>query len=133
MRAPFVNGHSVIPTGGHRFSPVAAICSPRWRPSFLPALVSQAGGQNLQVVIGLQDLSQARARWAPTRPTGSSPCSEPSWSSTASRSTHRPARLRPLAYGTSTRGTHPRSHPMPERDSRKPPRKLLWQFLASSL
>jgi type IV secretory pathway TraG/TraD family ATPase VirD4 len=29
----------------------------------LPALVSQAGGQNLQVVIGLQDLSQARTRW----------------------------------------------------------------------
>jgi type IV secretory pathway TraG/TraD family ATPase VirD4 len=29
----------------------------------LPALVSQAGGQSLQVVIGLQDLSQARARW----------------------------------------------------------------------
>jgi type IV secretion system protein VirD4 len=29
----------------------------------LPALVSQAGGQNLQVMIGLQDLSQARARW----------------------------------------------------------------------
>ncbi len=29
----------------------------------LPALVSQAGGQGLQVVIGLQDLSQARTRW----------------------------------------------------------------------
>ena len=29
----------------------------------LPALVSQAGGQHLQVVIGLQDLSQARTRW----------------------------------------------------------------------
>jgi type IV secretory pathway TraG/TraD family ATPase VirD4 len=29
----------------------------------LPALISQAGGQNLQVVIGLQDLSQARTRW----------------------------------------------------------------------
>ncbi len=29
----------------------------------LPALVSQAGGQRLQVMIGLQDLSQARARW----------------------------------------------------------------------
>jgi type IV secretion system protein VirD4 len=29
----------------------------------LPTLVSQAGGQNLQVVIGLQDLSQARTRW----------------------------------------------------------------------
>lgn len=29
----------------------------------LPALVSQAGGQNLQVMIGLQDLSQARTRW----------------------------------------------------------------------
>jgi type IV secretion system protein VirD4 len=29
----------------------------------LPALVSQAGGQNLQVAIGLQDLSQARNRW----------------------------------------------------------------------
>jgi type IV secretory pathway TraG/TraD family ATPase VirD4 len=29
----------------------------------LPALVSQAGGQSLQVVIGLQDLSQARSRW----------------------------------------------------------------------
>ncbi len=29
----------------------------------LPALVSQAGGQNLQVAIGLQDLSQARTRW----------------------------------------------------------------------
>ncbi|MGH2904481.1 MAG: type IV secretory system conjugative DNA transfer family protein [Solirubrobacteraceae bacterium] len=29
----------------------------------LPALASQAGGQNLQIVIGLQDLSQARARW----------------------------------------------------------------------
>jgi type IV secretory pathway TraG/TraD family ATPase VirD4 len=30
----------------------------------LPALVSQAGGQNLQVMIGLQDLSQARTRWS---------------------------------------------------------------------
>jgi len=29
----------------------------------LPALVSQAGGQSLQVVVGLQDLSQARTRW----------------------------------------------------------------------
>ncbi len=29
----------------------------------LPALVSQAGGQNLQVIAGLQDLSQARTRW----------------------------------------------------------------------
>jgi type IV secretion system protein VirD4 len=29
----------------------------------LPSLVSQAGGQGLQVMIGLQDLSQARARW----------------------------------------------------------------------
>jgi type IV secretory pathway TraG/TraD family ATPase VirD4 len=29
----------------------------------LPALVSQAGGQSLQVLIGLQDLSQARTRW----------------------------------------------------------------------
>jgi type IV secretory pathway TraG/TraD family ATPase VirD4 len=29
----------------------------------LPALVSQAGGQNLQILIGLQDLSQARTRW----------------------------------------------------------------------
>ncbi len=33
----------------------------------LPALVSQAGGQNLQVVIGLQDLSQARTRWGTGR------------------------------------------------------------------
>lgn len=29
----------------------------------LPALVSQAGGQGLQVLVGLQDLSQARGRW----------------------------------------------------------------------
>jgi len=29
----------------------------------LPALVSQAGGQRLHVMIGLQDLSQARSRW----------------------------------------------------------------------
>jgi type IV secretory pathway TraG/TraD family ATPase VirD4 len=29
----------------------------------LPALVSQAGGQRLQVMIGVQDLSQARTRW----------------------------------------------------------------------
>jgi type IV secretion system protein VirD4 len=29
----------------------------------LPALVSQAGGQGLQVMVGLQDLSQARSRW----------------------------------------------------------------------
>jgi type IV secretion system protein VirD4 len=29
----------------------------------LPALGSQAGGQSLQVMIGLQDLSQARERW----------------------------------------------------------------------
>jgi type IV secretion system protein VirD4 len=29
----------------------------------LPALVSQAGGQRLQIMVGLQDLSQARARW----------------------------------------------------------------------
>ena len=29
----------------------------------LPALVSQAGGQHLQIMIGLQDLSQARTRW----------------------------------------------------------------------
>lgn len=29
----------------------------------LPALVSQAGGQNLQIMVGLQDLSQARTRW----------------------------------------------------------------------
>ena len=29
----------------------------------LPALISQAGGQGLQVMVGLQDLSQARSRW----------------------------------------------------------------------
>jgi type IV secretion system protein VirD4 len=29
----------------------------------LPALISQAGGQNLQVMVGLQDLSQAQTRW----------------------------------------------------------------------
>jgi type IV secretion system protein VirD4 len=29
----------------------------------LPALASQAGGQSLQIVIGLQDLSQVRVRW----------------------------------------------------------------------
>ena len=29
----------------------------------LPALISQAGGQKLQVMVGLQDLSQARSRW----------------------------------------------------------------------
>jgi type IV secretion system protein VirD4 len=29
----------------------------------LPALVSQAGGQDLQVMVGLQDMSQARSRW----------------------------------------------------------------------
>jgi type IV secretory pathway TraG/TraD family ATPase VirD4 len=29
----------------------------------LPALISQAGGQGLQVMVGLQDLSQARGRW----------------------------------------------------------------------
>jgi type IV secretion system protein VirD4 len=29
----------------------------------LPALISQAGGQRLQVIVGLQDLSQARTRW----------------------------------------------------------------------
>jgi type IV secretion system protein VirD4 len=29
----------------------------------LPSLVSQAGGQRLQIMVGLQDLSQARARW----------------------------------------------------------------------
>ena len=29
----------------------------------LPALVSQAGGQHLQVMVGLQDLGQARTRW----------------------------------------------------------------------
>jgi type IV secretion system protein VirD4 len=29
----------------------------------LPALISQAGGQGLQVIAGLQDLAQARSRW----------------------------------------------------------------------
>ena len=29
----------------------------------LPALVSQAGGQGLQLMVGLQDMSQARSRW----------------------------------------------------------------------
>jgi len=29
----------------------------------LPALISQAGGQHLQILAGLQDLAQARARW----------------------------------------------------------------------
>ncbi len=29
----------------------------------LPALISEAGGQKLQVMVGLQDLSQARSRW----------------------------------------------------------------------
>ncbi len=31
----------------------------------LPALLSEAGGQGLQVMVVLQDLSQARARWGP--------------------------------------------------------------------
>jgi type IV secretion system protein VirD4 len=31
----------------------------------LPALISQAGGQGLQVMVGLQDMSQARNRWGP--------------------------------------------------------------------
>ena len=42
----------------------------------LPALVSQAGGQNLQVVIGLQDLSQARTRWGADAADGCSPYSK---------------------------------------------------------
>ncbi len=36
----------------------------------LPALISQAGGQGLQVMIGLQDLSQARARWGDAQADG---------------------------------------------------------------
>jgi hypothetical protein len=40
-----VNGHSVLPTGGHRFSPVAAIFSPHWWPSVLP------GGQGVSRVL----------------------------------------------------------------------------------
>ena len=31
-----VNGHRFLPTGGHRFSPPAAIFSPHWRPRFSP-------------------------------------------------------------------------------------------------
>jgi type IV secretion system protein VirD4 len=36
----------------------------------LPALISQAGGQGLQVMIGLQDLSQARTRWGDAQADG---------------------------------------------------------------
>jgi type IV secretion system protein VirD4 len=36
----------------------------------LPALISQAGGQGLQVMVGLQDLSQARARWGDAQADG---------------------------------------------------------------
>jgi ABC-2 type transport system permease protein len=31
-----VNGHRFLPSGGHRFSPMAATLSPRWWPSVLP-------------------------------------------------------------------------------------------------
>lgn len=36
----------------------------------LPALVSQAGGQHLQIMVGLQGLSQARARWGDAQADG---------------------------------------------------------------
>jgi type IV secretion system protein VirD4 len=36
----------------------------------LPALISQAGGQGLQVMVGLQDLSQARVRWGDAQADG---------------------------------------------------------------
>ncbi len=36
----------------------------------LPALISQAGGQGLQVMVGLQDLAQARARWGDAQADG---------------------------------------------------------------
>ena len=37
----------------------------------LPALISQAGGQRLQVMVGLQDLSQARTAGGKTPPRAS--------------------------------------------------------------
>ena len=35
-----VNGHRFLPSGGHRFSPLADMISPRWWPSALPGALS---------------------------------------------------------------------------------------------
>jgi hypothetical protein len=35
-----VNGHRFLPSGDHRFSPTAAMFSPRWWPSGLPSALS---------------------------------------------------------------------------------------------
>jgi hypothetical protein len=33
-----VNGHLFLPNYGHDFSPLVALISPRWWPSFLPTI-----------------------------------------------------------------------------------------------
>jgi hypothetical protein len=40
-----VNGRRVLPTGGHRFSPVAAMFSPHWWPRVLPVVWGFAGSR----------------------------------------------------------------------------------------
>src|SRR5205085_10371861 len=40
LGAPPVNGHRFLPSGGHRFSPLADTFSPRWWPSDLPSALS---------------------------------------------------------------------------------------------
>jgi type IV secretion system protein VirD4 len=54
----------------------------------LPSMLSEAGGQGLQVVVVLQDMSQARRRW-PRTPTACSACSAPGSSSRASLTSRR--------------------------------------------
>src|SRR5437868_1994764 len=39
-----VNGHLFLPNYGHLFSPLVAMISPHWRPSFLPTALGAAGG-----------------------------------------------------------------------------------------
>jgi hypothetical protein len=47
-----VNGHRFLPSGGHRFSPTAAMVSPRWWPSVLPAQGAARGRREAVKAVG---------------------------------------------------------------------------------
>ncbi len=55
-----VNGHRVLPTGGHRFSPVAAMFSPHWWPPVLPGGVGVSRGLDGAKAVGRSGIESPR-------------------------------------------------------------------------
>jgi hypothetical protein len=55
-----VNGHRFLPTGGHRFSPVAAMFSPHWWPPSSPRWCGGSRGLDGAKAVGRSGIESPR-------------------------------------------------------------------------